>query len=187
MVAQARGPNDAKRRLRTSRRSSRRTAPMITITTPATSDGRSGRCLATRAPDAGRVARLAVDVEAPMAEAVRRRIDVADVEDADADVAVDHEPRRPRGGLAVVAPVDVEAAGAVVEDVDLTGADVRRARDADVARYDDRRGSRADLDAHAVVARGQVRVAQVDDHLADAEAVAVADLARRDRPVRAVA
>src|SRR6185503_3156583 len=133
MVAQASGPRDANRRLSTSRRSSSSTTPSTTMAMPATREGRSRSRLATDAPDAGRVAALAVGEGAAAVELAVRAV-VRDVEDAHADVPVDDQPGRARGRLPVVAPVDVEAAGAVAEHVDLAGADVRRARHAHVAR-----------------------------------------------------
>src|SRR3954464_12003873 len=103
-TAHASGLSAAKRRVRTSARSSRRTAPKITIAMPATSEGRSGRRLSTGATDAGVVAGVGAlppavvlaGLGAPPAVVVGEPVGVLvrDGQLADADVAVDHEARR---------------------------------------------------------------------------------------------
>src|SRR6476659_4777860 len=174
MAAHASGPRDAKRRLRTSRWSRSSTRPSRTTAMPATREGRSRSRLTTDAPDAGGVAALAVGDGAAAVEVIVGTV-VRDVEDADADVAVDDQPSHARGRLPVVAPVDVEAAGPVAEHVDLPGADVRPARHAHVARHGERDRARADLEVDGAVAGRQLRVAQVEDEVADAELVRAAD------------
>ena len=63
----------------------------------------------------------------------------------------------------------------------------RVGRHADVVGHDHARLADAEVDLERHVAGGQVGLAQVDDELADAELVAVAQVGRRGRPVVAVA
>src|SRR3954465_5259318 len=111
-AAHASGPSAAKRRGSTSARSSRRTAPKITIAMPATSEGTSGRRLPTCATDAGVVAgRVVDDVVGGEAGGIL----VGHVEPPHADVAVEDDPGRAGQGLARVLPVDVQAVRAAPE------------------------------------------------------------------------
>ena len=93
----------------------------------------------------------------------------------------------PGRGAAHVLPVDVDAAGAAVEDADLAGADVGAAGHADVLGHDDPRLAHADVDRAGGGRRPGGRVAQVDDEAADADLVVVAHVGDASGPVLALA
>src|SRR3954469_22685473 len=145
------------------RASASRIEPSAASASPAIRLGRSAR----RDIVLGSVARLAAG----------GRAGVVDLDRADADAAVEHEPRGASLG-GVDALVDVGPAGLVAEPDDAADVDVAVGGDAHAARHEHAQVADADLRVHGGAAGGEGRRARVDLEPARAEAVLAVQRAR---------
>ena len=131
---------------------------------------------------AGRVAAEAGVVLEALVDAVvvlpvgELRAAVDDLQLADADVAVDHQPLDAAVVDRAAAPVDVEAAAVAVQHAGVAGADAHVGGDADVVGHDHAQAADAHVELQRRAPGRQVDLGQVEVQLAHAELVAVAQL-----------
>src|SRR3954465_12651675 len=102
---------------------------------------------------------------------------------AEADVRVHSQPRRARPGCTGLLPVVVGPAARLVESGCFPPRDVRGARHADVRRDEHLGLAEPELQMHAVVAGPELRIAEVEQQMADTELVVAAQVVGRRGPV----
>src|SRR5215211_3297848 len=183
-AAQHAGASTPKRRSAVPVPSSRSSRPSATMHTPATTDVMSG--LANTAGVAPEVV-----VDGPEVEVAVVHVDVAagvaDPERADAQVGLHQDPGHPRPRIGQILEAHVDSIVVPLERAELADSHVRVGGDADIPRDDHARLAHAQVELDRSVAGGQVGGPQVDDQLAHAERVLVAQVECGGRAVVALA